>query len=117
MPKRPLSGTAGAGRDRKIARLHDDLIETELKRLDTRADSGTASTPDAITKLQSYEKSQENDKTDSILLQLLQALPDDGKANLAQDIVGRDDKDLEELGNDVKMFLFSFCTGTSIPGV
>ena len=100
-----------------MARLHDDPIETELKRLDTRADSGTTSSTDAISRLQHYKKSQENDKTDSILLQLLQALPDDGKANLAQDIVGRDDKDLEELGNDVKMFMFSFCMGISILGV
>lgn len=100
-----------------MARLHDDPIETELKRLDTRADSGTTSSTDAISRLQHYKKSQENDKTDSILLELLEALPAEGKANLAQDIVGRDDKDLEELGNDVKMFLFSFCTGISSPSV
>ena len=100
-----------------MARLHDGPIEAELKKLDSRADSGSTSSTDAIARLQSYKKSSENGKTDSILLQLLQALPAEGKANLAQDIVGRDDKDLEELGSDVKMFLFSFCTGISIPGV
>lgn len=118
MPKkRPLSGAAKAGRERKMARLHDGPIETELKRLDARADSGTASTTGAIAKLRSYEKSQENNKTDSILLELLQALPTEGKDNLARDIVGRDNKHLAELGTDVKMFMFSFCTGISSLGV
>lgn len=118
MPKkRPLSGAAKAGRERKMARLHDGPIETELKRLNARANSGTASIADAISRLKSYTKSRENDKTDSMLLELLQALSAEGKDNLAQDIVGRDDKDLKILGNALKMFMFSFCTGISSLGV
>ena len=115
MPKkRPLGGAAKDGREHRMARLHDCPIKTELKRLDARASSSTASVTDAISRLQKYEKSRENDKTDSVLLELLQALPDEGICNLARDIVGRDDKDLEELGTDVRIVLFSFRTGSRV---
>ena len=107
MPKRPLRGAAKKGRERKAARLNDGPIETEIKRFDTKAAPTTASIADAVSKLQAYTRADENDKTDMVLHELLNALPIEGEANLVQDIMGRNDRDLQELGQDVRMFMFT----------
>lgn len=108
MPKkRPLSGAARDGHERKAARLNDGPIETEIKRFNAKAAPTTASIADAVSKLQAYTKADKNDRTDMVLRELLNALPAEGKANLVQDIMGRNDRDLQELGQDVRLFLFT----------
>lgn len=57
-------------------------------------DSGTIRSPKKLTR-------------QKIFLELLEGLPAKGKDNLVQDVISQNDKELEELGHDVKMFMFS----------
>lgn len=91
--KRPLTGAAKDAHEMKLARVTEqacqsdafrvsDPIEVELDRLSASASSTETTLDAARSRLNRYVKSNPEDNTDQILLELLKELPLDGRQNL-----------------------------------